>query len=69
MYISTIMTSSPALEKSAKEKVENPAVRAVTLEKNAPSHVMFPRSASLMSRVPPTVRTALTDRTTRACME
>ena len=64
MNISTIMTSKPASLKLPNENVANPAVRAVMLEKNAPSHVMSAPSVSFRSTVPEASRIPVMDSTT-----
>lgn len=54
MNISTHIMSRPAFENPEYGNVAKPAVLAVTLEKNAPSHVIPSDSVSFMSKVPPT---------------
>ena len=63
--ISTVTVRSPALVKFPRENVENPAVLAETLVKNAPSQVIC--SVMRISTVPTTSRMALVVITALEC--
>ena len=67
MNIKAVSTSRPGVENVPSGYVENPAVLADTLWKNAPSQVTS--SVSLINTVPITMRQPLTVSTTLACME